>query len=141
MFAVGLHNPLNGINLGHVLRAADAYGASMVAYSGSRVQLKKPTNVSSAQYRIPVVRTDDLHSVIPHGCVPVAVELVEGAENLCTFVHPPCAFYVFGAEDATLGQKVLGWCKHVVYVPTKICMNLSACANVVMYDRIAKGLK
>lgn len=138
MFAIGLHNPLNKINLGHVMRAADAYHARMVAFSGKRIPLDSPTNVSAAQYKVPVIRCDDLHTVIPHGFVPVAVELTSAAKNLVDFVHPHNAFYVFGAEDATLGLKTLSWCRHVVYVPTDICMNLSACVNVVCYDRLAK---
>lgn len=136
MYAVGLHNPKNEINVGHVLRAADAYGASMVAITGKRV--KGSTNVSSAEERIPVLRGDDLHDLIPYGCVPVAVDLVDDAEDLMTFVHPKNAFYIFGGEDETLGNKVLSWCKHKVYVPTNVCMNLSACVNVVLYDRMAK---
>jgi tRNA(Leu) C34 or U34 (ribose-2'-O)-methylase TrmL len=136
MFSIGLSNPKTGINVGHVLRAADAYGASMVAITGKRVL--GTTDVTKAYRRIPVLRGADLHALIPYGCVPVAVELVPEATSLVTFVHPENAFYVFGAEDNTLGQKVLSWCKHIVYVPTSICMNLSACVNVVLYDRIAK---
>jgi tRNA(Leu) C34 or U34 (ribose-2'-O)-methylase TrmL len=133
MYAIGLHNPKN---VGHILRAADAYGASMVAITGKRVC--GPTNVSGAERTIPVLRGDDLHDFIPFGCVPVAVDLVEDAEDLRTFEHPENAFYVFGGEDETLGKKVLSWCKYKVYVPTNICMNLSACVNVVLYDRMAK---
>lgn len=138
MFAIGLNHPKNRINVGHVLRAAEAYGASMVAISGERLGMKSPTNVSNTEKRIPVLRGDDLHELIPFGCIPVAVELIEGAEDLCTFIHPKNAFYIFGAEDATLGKDTLSWCKYVVYVPTNICMNLSACVNVVLYDRMAK---
>ncbi len=28
---------------------------------------------------------------------------------------------------------------HVVYVPTRHCMNLAATVNVVLYDRLSKG--
>jgi tRNA(Leu) C34 or U34 (ribose-2'-O)-methylase TrmL len=137
MFCVGLDNAKNAINVGHALRACHAYGAAMLAVSGTR-DVRSPTDVSSAYKEIPLVRCGDLHSVIPFGCVPVAVELVPHAENLVTFVHPKNAIYIFGAEDNTLGSRVLAYCKHVVYVPTSICMNLSACVNVVLYDRIAK---
>lgn len=139
MFAVGLSNPKNEINVGHVLRAADAYGASLVAITGRRV--RGNTNTSNAERSIPVLRGDDLHDLIPYGCIPVAIEFIDTAINLIDFKHPRNAFYVFGGEDATLGDRVLSWCKYVVYVPTRICMNLSACVNVVLYDRIAKELK
>jgi tRNA(Leu) C34 or U34 (ribose-2'-O)-methylase TrmL len=137
MFAIGLDHAKNPINVGHVLRAAEAFGASMVAITGNRV--RSSTDTSGAYNRIPVLRGDDLHALIPFGCVPVAVELHTRAECLTKFVHPQNAFYVFGAEDNTLGERTLSWCKHVVYVPTSICLNLSACVNVVLYDRVAKG--
>src|SRR5512137_1302742 len=113
MFAVGLSNPKTEINVGHVLRAADAYGASMVAITGNRI--KGPTNTSNAERKIPVIRGDDLHDLIPYGCVPVAIEFIDSAIDLVTFEHPENAFYVFGAEDNTLGKRVLSWCKYVVY--------------------------
>jgi tRNA(Leu) C34 or U34 (ribose-2'-O)-methylase TrmL len=72
--------------------------------------------------------------------VPVAVDLIEGATSLVEFKHPERAFYIFGAEDQTLGRRVLDWCKNVVYVPTDRCMNLAATVNVVLYDRLAKQL-
>lgn len=138
MFAIGLHNPKSPINVGHVLRAADAYGGSAVCISGTRISARARTDVSHAYRRIPVLRGDDLRALIPFNCVPVAIELSDKAEDLTKFEHPANAFYVFGAEDATLGEKTLSWCSKIVYVPTRICMNLSACANVVMYDRLAK---
>ena len=44
----------------------------------------------------------------------------------------------FGPEDGTLGPEILAWCRDVVYVPTRYCMNLAATVNVVLYDRAAK---
>ena len=139
MFALGLDNPTNPVNVGHVLRAADAYGAVMVALTGN-CKVKSSTDTSRAAFRIPVIRGKCLHDCIPYNCVPVAVELIEGAVDLRKFVHPHNAFYVFGSEGATLGRRVTSWCKHVVYVPTRICMNLSACVNVVCYDRVLKQM-
>ena len=72
-------------------------------------------------------------------CIPVAVELVESAVPLPSYNHPSRAFYIFGAEDATLGQRVLSWCRDVIYVPMDGCMNLAATVNVVLYGRFAKN--
>src|SRR5690606_30290164 len=71
-------------------------------------------------------------------CVPVAVDLLEGATPLCEYTHPERAFYIFGPEDGTLGKAVTSWCRDVVYIPTNYCMNLAATVNVVLYDRLAK---
>jgi len=121
-YCVGLDNPKNGINLGSALRACGCFGATFLAYSGRRI---KPGNsdVRKIHRHAPLIRTDDLHKIIPYNCVPVAVDLVEGAENLATFKHPERAMYIFGAEDATLGKRILDWCKHKVVIPAIISFN------------------
>lgn len=138
--AVGLHMPKTPANVGSVLRAAGCYGAAMVAVSGHRY--KRAGTDTQASYRhMPLIQTDDLHGVVPFDCVPVAVDLIEGATPLQKYVHPERAFYVFGPEDGTLGRAITGWCRDVVYIPTRHCMNLAATVNVVLYDRMAKRMK
>jgi tRNA(Leu) C34 or U34 (ribose-2'-O)-methylase TrmL len=135
--AIGLYNPKTPVNVGSALRAAGCYGAAMVAMSGRRFS-KSPADTMKQWRHMPLVQVEDLKTVIPYDCVPVAVDLVEGAQSLVTYQHPERAFYVFGPEDGTLGASVLGWCRDVVYVPTNRCMNLAAAVNVVLYDRTAK---
>lgn len=140
---IGLDNPKTPANIGHVLRAAGCFGASMVALAGPRPSKLKsigkcPTDTMCAYRRIPTIWTSDLHDIIPHDCVPVAIEIFEGAQSLLNYRHPERAFYVFGAEDATLGVRILSWCRDVVSIPTEGCLNLAACVNVVLYDRLFK---
>jgi tRNA(Leu) C34 or U34 (ribose-2'-O)-methylase TrmL len=135
--AIGLHQPKDPLNVGEVLRAAGCYGAAMVAASGVRYHRAR-TDTQAAHRHLPLLTCDDLKAMIPHGAVPVAVDLVEGAQSLPSYKHPRSAFYVFGPEDGTLGLEVLSWCRDVVYVPTNYCMNLAATVNVVLYDRLAK---
>lgn len=135
--AIGLDNPKTPANVGGVLRAVGCYGAAMVFMSGSRFS-KAPTDVKKQWRHTPIIETEDLRLVIPFDCVPVAVDLIPGAKSLVDYKHPERAFYIFGAEDATLGKRTLEWCRDVVYVPTNSCMNLAATVNVVLYDRMAK---
>lgn len=134
---VGLDHAKNSLNVGAALRAAGCFGAAMVAVSGRRYR-RAATDTLAAYRHMPLVECDDLHDVVPFDCVPVAVDLVAGATPLAQYQHPERAFYVFGAEDATLGARVLSWVRDVVYVPTLHCLNLAACVNVVLYDRAAK---
>lgn len=138
--AIGLHNPKTAVNVGSVLRAAGCYGAAMVAVSGRRIS-KSPTDTQKAYRHMPLIGCDDLHDIVPYDCVPVAVDLIDGATNILDFQHPERAFYVLGPEDGTLGKSVTGWCKHTIYVPTNFCMNLAATANVILYDRMVKRSK
>jgi len=139
--AIGLLNPKNNLNVGSVLRAAGCYEASMVVCGGSRNSYRKaPTDTMQTHKHLPLLLVDDLQKVIPYDCVPVAVDLIEGAEPLPEYEHPERAFYVFGPEDGTLGASTTSWCRDVIYVPTNRCMNLAACVNVVLYDRLSKRL-
>ena len=137
--AIGLIRPKIEGNVGSVLRAAHCYGAAMVAIQGDRTKIRECTDTTKAWRHMPVFRHDDLSQMIPFDCIPVAVDLVDDAEELPDFIHPHRAFYVFGPEDGTLGAKTLSWCKRRVMVPTKHCMNLAATVNVILYDRLAKS--
>lgn len=136
---IGLDNPKTDINVGSALRAAGIYGAAFVAATGGR--FKKANTDTMKHYRhLPMMRPSDLKDVLPFDCVPVAVDIIEGAIPLPEYEHPERAFYIFGAEDNTLGERITSWCRDIVYVPTKGCMNLAAAVNVVLYDRLAKSL-
>jgi len=135
--SIGLHMPKDNLNVGSVLRAAKCYGVSVVAITGTRYSRAR-TDTTKAYGSIPLIRCDDLKTCIPYATVPVAVEFISSARNLIGYHHPESAFYVFGPEDGTLGEKVLGWCRDVIYVPTSYCMNLAATVNVILYDRMAK---
>lgn len=137
---IALDNPKCPANIGGALRAAHCYGAASVIIGGARaLRLKGLITDTMKTYRhTPVIMAPDVMDYIPYDCVPVAVDLVDGARDLRNYVHPERAFYVFGPEDGTLGKRVLDKCRDKVMVPTKGCMNLAATVNVVLYDRLAK---
>jgi len=134
---IALDNPKTPANVGSAMRAVGIYGSSALIYSGRRFSPGK-TDTMKHYRHIPLIRSDNLHDDVPFDCVPVAVELIDGAIPLPEYRHPERAFYVFGAEDATLGKRVLSWCRDVVYIPTNGCMNLAATVNVILYDRMMK---
>jgi tRNA(Leu) C34 or U34 (ribose-2'-O)-methylase TrmL len=123
------------------MRAAGCYGVNSVFYTGTRYDRAKPfyTDTQKLYEPRPLINVKELKDTIPLGCVPVAVELVEGAKSLITYKHPACAFYIFGPEDGTLKEEITDFCEDIVYIPTEGCMNLAATVNVVLYDRLAKG--
>lgn len=136
--AIGLVRPKDTKNVGAVLRAAHCYGAAMVAIQGDRTPVKSSQDTPQAWRHMPVMRGDNLMQFAPYGSVPVAVDLVDGAVDLRAFKHPLRAFYIFGPEDGTLGKSITERCPFKVMVPTRVCMNLAATVNVVLYDRLAK---
>lgn len=135
--AVGLWRPKCDANVGGVMRAVMCYDAALVAIAGGRYR-RAATDTTCAWRHVPVMHTDNLRDAVPLGCVPVAIEIVDGARSLVEYTHPERAFYVFGPENGSLDATILAWCRDVVRVPTAFCMNLAATVNVVLYDRLAK---
>jgi len=138
---IGLQNPKSPENVGSVMRAAGCYGANSVFYTGTRYDTAKPfyTDTQKIYEELPLIGVEDLKKIIPVGCVPVAVDLIEGAKPLPSYKHPARAFYIFGPEDGTLKKDITDFCSETIYVPTSGCMNLAAAVNVILYDRLAKG--
>lgn len=138
---IGLINPKSPQNVGSVLRAAGCYGAAAIYYTGKRYARARAhsTDTKNRGMSIPVEYSEDLIAKRSNDMQVVAVELVEGAIPLPNFSHPDHALYLFGPEDGTIPQFVLDQCDHVVYVPTRGCMNLAATVNVLLYDRMAKS--
>ncbi len=137
---IGLHNPQNPLNVGSVIRASACFDVAFVAISGADFK-RNSTDVKHDYRRIPILEVENLRTIIPFSCVPIAVELMEDAVPLPDFQHPERGYYIFGGEHETLGKRVTSWCRHVIYVPTRGCLNLAACVNVVLYDRAAKIYK
>lgn len=135
---IGLDNPKCQHNVGGALRAAWIYDASMLVIGGRRFE-RVATDTMKSYRHIPVIRSENVLDVVPFDCVPVAVDIIDGAIPLPEYKHPERAFYIFGGEDCTLGHRIIDKCRDVVYVPMRGCMNLAASVNVVLYDRMAKS--
>lgn len=135
--AIGLSNPKDSSNIASALRAAGIFNVAMVAATGKRYG-RHSADTMRAYRHLPLLQVPDLRAVLPYDCIAVAVEIVESATPLPEYTHPERAFYIFGAEDQTLGSATLDWCRDVVFIPTRRCLNLAACVNVVLYDRCAK---
>lgn len=140
---IGLVRPKTPENVGSVLRACGCFGVTSLFVENARYpKFKKPcTDTSSVHRHIPLYHVDDLRSMIPYDCVPVAVDLIDGAKDIVGYHHRKRAFYIFGPEDGTLERNITLWCKDAIYIPTNGCLNLAASVNIVLYDRLLKALK
>lgn len=138
--AIGLYQPKTNHNVGSVLRAATCYDVSMVAIEGRRYK-KASTDTTTMHRHKPLIQTDDILSVIPYDCVPIAVEFIPTARSLINYIHPTSAFYIFGPEDGNIPNNIIEKCRDVIYIPTTYCMNLAATVNVVLYDRLQGQIK
>lgn len=146
--AIALINPRYAHNVGAAVRAASCFGASQVWWTGNRVTIDEakgqrlPREERMKGYRdVELFQFDWFFDQFPSDIVPVAVERRQNSENLPDFVHPEKALYVFGPEDGSLEAVHLRHCHRFVIIPTAHCLNLAAAVNVILYDRMLKGLR
>ena len=145
--SIVLTNPKYPHNVGAAVRACSNFGAKIVMFTGQRVSLE-PSRVKG--YRLPreermkdyqdILLLNDEYPFNRFGkdVIPVAVEKRENAEPLTYFQHPENAIYIFGPEDGSIPQVMLGHCQRFLVIVSKHCLNLAAAVNVVLADRITK---
>ena len=136
--AVALDNPKTSVNVGSVLRAAGCFGVKLVVLGSPRCRVRACTDTTKVYRDVPTLRVENVFDAIPFNCIPIGVDLIEGAHDLRTYTHPERAFYIFGAEDQTLGKRILSRCRDIIRIPSYGCLNLAAAVNVVLYDRVTK---
>ena len=135
---IALDHPKAPQNIGGVMRIAGNFEADLIVLGNPRCPVRHAADPQKNYRHIPVLRVDDVFDALPFDCVPVAIDLLPNARPLRTYTHPERAFYIFGAEDATLGERITHRCRDVVFVETARCMNLAVTAAVVLYDRAVK---
>ena len=137
-FAVGVDGISKPMNLGNLMRIANAFGASFFFTINARVKLSDAqSDTSRSEGTIPLYSypaAEDFR--LPTGCRLVGVEITEDAVALPRFRHPTRAAYVFGAERMSLSSQVLARCEFVVKIPTRFSINVGMAGAIVLYDRL-----
>jgi tRNA G18 (ribose-2'-O)-methylase SpoU len=138
-FAVGVDGISKPMNLGNLMRIANAFGASFFFNVAPQLKLSDARNsdTSATQGTLPLYTyktVDDLR--LPVGCRLVGVEITEDAVELPRFRHPARAAYVFGGERFSLSPAMLARCEFVVKIPMKFSINVGMAGAIVMYDRL-----
>lgn len=143
--SIVLYDPRYPHNVGAAVRACSCFGFQQVWLSGRRVADK----VLNSQ-RLPreermkgfsdvsLVLEDRPFDYFGKDVVPVAVELLQGSENMLSFEHPENAVYIFGPEDGSVPTNIRRLCHRRIFIPTKHCTNLGAAVYLVLYDRMIK---
>ncbi|WP_084399505.1 RNA methyltransferase [Henriciella aquimarina] len=138
-FAIGAEGISKPMNLGALMRTANAFGASFVfsVKAADRVKLAYKADTSKTFESVPYYQWETIGDMaLPKGCQLVGVELTDDAVELPEFRHPKAAAYVLGRERGDLTPEMLARCDHVVKIPTKFCINVSLAGALVMYDRV-----
>ena len=126
------------LNLGNLMRSANAFGASFTFTVGATYKaIEAHADTSKSQLHLPHynwVTLDDM--ALPGGCKLVGIELLDDAIDLPSFRHPLRAAYVLGPELGSLSEPLVERCDYVIKIPTRFCINVAMAGAIVMYDRI-----
>lgn len=139
-FGIGVYHPKTEENIGTLWRSAYAFGASCIFTVGRRYKHQVSDTVN-APLSIPLyefLTLEEFEYNMPWNCQMVCVEITKDAVSLPKFTHYDRTFYLLGAEDYGIPEKFMKD-KHVVQIPTRVCLNVSVAGSIIMYDRISKG--
>ena len=137
-FAIGAEGISKPMNLGALMRTANAFGASFVFSVDAEHKVRDAyrADTSKSFEHVPYYQWDTIDDMaLPRGCQLVGVELTDDAVMLPSFRHPAAAAYVLGREKGDLTPELLARCDPVVKIPTRFCINVSLAGALVMYDR------
>jgi len=138
-FGVGVEGISKPMNLGAILRTANAFGASFAFTINAHYKVRDVyrSDTSRTMQHLPYYAWDGLSDmVLPSRCQLIGVELTDDAVELPSFRHPTAAAYVLGRERGSLTDEMVARCDHVVKIPTKFCVNVGVAAAIVLYDRV-----
>ncbi|MBX3430878.1 MAG: RNA methyltransferase [Hyphomonadaceae bacterium] len=138
-FGIGAEEISKPMNLGALMRTANAFGASFFFTINAHPKVREAYNSDTSRSfdHMPYYPWDSPEAMLlPKGCQLVGVELTDDAVELPRFQHPQAAAYILGQERGSLSPAMIARCAHVVQIPTKFCLNVGLAGALVMYDRL-----
>ena len=139
-FGIGVEHIKTENNVGTLWRSAYNLGASFIFTIGRRYK-KQASDVTKTWRHVPLFHYDSLaefRKAMPHAWFPIGIELCKEARSLVNYTHAESAVYLLGPEDGSLSQEAKALCKSVIFIPSKLCLNVATAGSIVMYDRVAK---
>ena len=137
-FGMGAESISKSVNLGGLLRSANAFGASFAFTVGADVRaFEMRSDTSKADSHLPVFYWQTVDEMqLPKGCSLVGIEILDAATDLPSFPQPLRFAYVLGPERGRLSASLLARCDYVVRIPTNFSLNVATAGAIVMYDRL-----
>jgi len=137
-FGIGAESISKSINLGGLLRSANAFGANFAFTLGADDRaFEMRSDTSKADNHLPVYHWHDVGEMqLPNACSLVGIEILDSAADLPSFPHPLRCAYVLGPERGALSPSVMARCQHLIRIPTNFSLNVATAGAIVMYDRL-----
>ncbi|WP_439184644.1 TrmH family RNA methyltransferase [Carboxylicivirga taeanensis] len=131
-------------NIGSIIRLAANVNASQVMVVGSegcrQSKVKKTAGAAIGHVKVDWLSIDSFR--VPDGYTPVALETVDGAEEVFECELPAKLALVLGSEKFGISQELLQACQKAVYIPMPGAiksMNVSHAASVCLFEWLRRN--
>lgn len=138
---IALINPKYEANLASVVRAAACLSADKVWYTGARIKFGERIPREIRLYKEIELENEDYFFNKTKDLIPVAVELVPGAQDIRNYEHKYNSLYIFGPEDGSIPKVIRRLCHDFIQIPTNYCVSLPSAVHITLYDRMIKNGK
>lgn len=135
---IAIENLQRDYNMGTIVRAANAFNIKRVHIIGRKQWNKRGAMVTDLYMNIQY--HDDIkafaEAMKKAGREMIAVDIVDGAQNLSETTLPVNAVLVFGAEGPGLSKEMLGVAKEIVMIEqfgSTRSVNVGVAAGITMY--------
>jgi RNA methyltransferase, TrmH family len=133
---VYLHAVSDPGNVGAVIRAAEAFGASCVALGPECADPYSPKAVRASMgaiFAVALARVDDVRE-LPGERIALSTEAPEALEGSVSAVQPPCTLLV-GSEREGLPREVVQACERSARIPiASQSLNAAMAATIALYE-------
>ena len=142
--AIAIMNFGNEINVGGLIRTANAAGLREVVIVGRKKWNKGAATGAHSLTKIVKMRTTDefLGCCTERGYNLVSVEIGGDSYNIFDYCYPENPILVIGNEGAGIPQRILNESNGIVYIPQfggVECLNAAAAGSIAIYDWIRKN--
>lgn len=136
-FSICITNEFHDMNIGTIIRSANAFLAKEVIIYGKKQYDRRGTVGTHHYENISFVR--EIESLNFDGYVVIGVDNIPGSTCINEFKFDPNVKYMFcfGQETAGLCDEIKALCHHIVYIKqygSVRSLNVGCAASILMYE-------
>ena len=144
ILSIAILNLENDMNIGGIVRTANAAGVHEIMIIGRKKWNKATATGTHRRARIKKMRTADefIEFCKINDYKIVSLEITENSKNVFDFVYPKKTMLVIGNEGIGINEKIISNSDSIIRIPQYgdvECLNASVSAGIAIYDWVRKN--
>jgi tRNA G18 (ribose-2'-O)-methylase SpoU len=137
--AVAIFNLHNDVNVGTIIRSANAFGAQEIAIIGRKQYNTSAATGGQSSMKVQKFKITDefLEYCTKEGFSLVSIEITSSAKSLYEYQFPEKTMLIVGNEGSGVPEKILSLSSAVVRIPqfgSVECLNVAVSASIACYE-------